>query len=426
MLKIKTSIKGLARNEDGGVLIPFGLTLTLAITCVGGAIDFGRAAKVQAKLQTTLDTAVLAGMKQNNGQRISAASSYFQSDWQTSGQAAATPTFTKTGNTVLNAVASVSVPTPFLSIAGLSTISVTAASTAKVTATSVTAQPCAIVLDQSADNAFQLISPSAVPASTCEVSVHSTSDRAVNLHSPETTAFKSICARGRAWDYQSGTKSWSSLLNLQTDCNTPLADPLAGTMPVVTAGACTSANTNKTITTATINPGTFCGNTVFGTTTTTTTLAAGLYIISGGTLTVSAKILKGHADGVTFYLADDAAKLVYSAKEDNNNSSNVFLRAPTTGTYKDLLVFEAPNLSTPSSTSTYRMQILSADKQRWAGIIYLPSSNMNINSTSDWHACDCTMIVNTLKTDSMSKFPWNPYKTFTIEGQTTTALRLTQ
>jgi hypothetical protein len=426
MLNFKSLINSLRRDDQGSVLIPFGLTLSLAVVCVGGAIDFGRAAKTHMKLQTTLDTAVLAGMRQPANDRISTAATYFQDDWNNSVQTSVSSTFISPDGTSLKGSATVAVPTPFLGVIGINTYSVAASSTAKANASSVSAQPCAIALDQSADNALQLISPSAMTASTCEMNVHSNSDRSVNLHSPETTSFKSICTRGGAWDYQSNTTSWSSVLNLKKNCATPLADPLAGTMPVVTVGACTAANTNKTITTATISPGTFCGNTVFGTSSTTTTLAAGLYIISGGTLTVSAKTLKGHADGVTFYLADEDAKLVYSAKEDSDNSPTVFLKAPTSGTYKDLLVFEAPGLSTPSSTSTYRMQILSADKQSWAGIIYLPKSNMNINSTSDWHSCKCTMIVNTLKTDSISKFPWTPYKTFSVEGSTLTQLRLTK
>jgi Flp pilus assembly protein TadG len=400
-----------ANDQRGSIGVTFGLMLAVCLVFIGSAVDYGRTLQVRSKLQSAADSAALAALKVPNSQQQTVALNYFNSNFNTPNVTSVTPTLTRPTATRIQVAASANVVTPFLAIANIDHMTVNVVAKADFGSVTAAASPCAIVLDKSVANAFQFISENNVNAPDCEVHVHSNSSHAVNLHSPENSSFKSICDVGGAWDYQGNATSWSPTLHLVKNCNTVLADPLVGKMPSVNVGECESGNTNKTYTNANLSPGTYCGNTTIGGLG-TTNLAAGLYIVSGGTLTINTKVLKGAADGVTFYLADANAKLIYSAKEDSNNNPNVFLKAPTTGTYKDLLVFEAPGLVKPTSITNYRMQILSADKQTWAGIIYLPNSNLNINSTSDWHVCKCAFIVNTLKTDSLSTFPWTPYKTF--------------
>lgn len=398
MARVDRVLIKFSRQQEGTVAPIFGLLFIPMIFLVGMSVDTGRAIRVKANMQNALDSATLAGLRADASQRQTVADGFFStnftepSDAITSSHGFSSPEPGKYVGT-----ASATLRTMVGGLFGHSTLTVNVTSTAAGTVTaSSTTSPCAIALDPSASKSFQLISTSSVPASECEIHVHSGHSSAAYVHSPSSTSFKKVCVKGGK--SSDSDTSVPSSIHFQKDCDSPLPDPLAGTMPTVTPDACTAANTNRTLS-GTVNPGTYCGWTVFGGS--TLTMNPGLYVIVGGTLTINASVVKG--DGVTFYLADYFANLNYKSKEDG--SSNKFY-APTSGTYKDLLIFEAPGLP-----GKY-MSIDSTDKQKWAGIIYLPSKDLTINSTSDWVSCKCFFVVNKLKLDSLSKFPWTPYKTF--------------
>ena len=285
------------------------------------------------------------------------------------------------------------------------------------TTTTVTNSPCGIALDPHASKAFSLISPSNVGSATCEIHVLSDGGSAAYIHSPAQTLFHKICVKGGK--SSDSDTSVPAALNFQTNC-TPMADPLAATIGTVQAAARAEAapcvegvNRNRTYNNVTMNPGTFCGvTTISGN---SVTFNPGLYIIQSGscgpaTLNITASIVKGN--GVTFFFLSETASLNFSAKEDGTQN---YLRAPTTGTYKDMLIFEDAG-----QNSAGALNIVNADKQLWAGIVYTPSRDIVINSTSDWVGCNCTFIGQTLKTDSLSNFPWTPYKSFTSTVAPTT------
>jgi len=212
------------------------------------------------------------------------------------------------------------------------------------------APACITTLDTSASPAFYLDSPSELKAPTCQVNVLSTSNTAAKVRSASSTTFKKICAAGGV----SGT-----LAGLTPNC-TPGGDELASMVPAVNVPDRCDA-TGKTFSGATITPPddgfVFCGNNTLGGG--KTTLNPGLYIIKDGLLNISTKTM--HGTGVTFYFASSTSDLTYSAKEDN------YLKAPASGPYAGLLMFQAPDLAKQSVT------IGSADKTLLEGIIYTPS-----------------------------------------------------
>lgn len=55
-----SSARSFAKNERGNVAIMFGLSTFVVVGAVGGAVDFGRAYSLKAKLQQSLDAAALA------------------------------------------------------------------------------------------------------------------------------------------------------------------------------------------------------------------------------------------------------------------------------------------------------------------------------------------------------------------------------
>ncbi|MCB1492787.1 MAG: pilus assembly protein, partial [Rhodobiaceae bacterium] len=59
----RSAFGGFVRETGGNVLILFALCLPLVILAVGAAVDFGRGADAQVKIQSALDAAALAGAK---------------------------------------------------------------------------------------------------------------------------------------------------------------------------------------------------------------------------------------------------------------------------------------------------------------------------------------------------------------------------
>jgi Flp pilus assembly protein TadG len=128
----------------------FGLAILPIMIFMGGAIDYGRATSLKSKAQGAVDAAALAGAaagaKLQAGGSVAAATSVgdaaarmtfntYVGSWQGAG----VPTFNPGGtvtqtNVQYSSTAALQVPTAFLKLAGLETMSVSVNSTAKVTA----------------------------------------------------------------------------------------------------------------------------------------------------------------------------------------------------------------------------------------------------------------------------------------------------
>jgi Flp pilus assembly protein TadG len=421
------------RDERGGVAIISALTLVFAITCIGMGLDYGRALNQQTAMQRAIDAAVLAGgAETDNTLRVTLAQNYFDANYNPA-DTKVTPTF-KYENGQLTGTALAEVPTVLSQIVGVETMktratasvkpstTVTNTSTETVVTTIPGGLPCIFALDPSKPKAFWLISNSELVAPECEVHVKSNNAQAFVYDSAETVVFKNVEILG-------GMKKIGgseTIANVHAHSSKVADDPFAGKMPTVPLGPCTNANTNKTYTNATLQPGTYCGVTKFnggG----VTTMEPGLYIFQsdseGGGLEVTSHTIQGH--GVTFYFADrNTGLLKYKSKNRNH------LHAPTTGTYAGILMFE------PAGLPKRSFKIDSADEQSWQGLVYLPSWDLELKSISKWPNRNLTempawpaagsprllagevpvaptmavsIIVNTLKSDSLSDFHHTPF-----------------
>src|SRR5262249_33000597 len=88
--------------------------------------------------------------------------------------------------------------------------------------------------------------------------------------------------------------------------------------------------------------------------------------------------------GVTFYFAD-------TSKIQLNSQVKVDIKAPTSGTYKDLVMFEKPGLS----RSNYPFND-TKDTMNLEGVMYLPSRDVIFNGGSTLKSKKMTIVVNTL------------------------------
>lgn len=413
--------RSIARNDGGSVGPLFALAAIPAFMVIGMSIDYRRATATQTEMQVALDSAVVAARNQTGAQQITTAKGYFDANYRGT-YAPATPLFDNSSGLLQGKVSS-KVPTTLTALMHINSIAVDVIAAATPDSSTVTGTaggtPCIMVLDPNKFKAMNMISNSNLQAPNCEVHVRSSNGTAFYSESASQVVFKKILVKGGATG-GSQIKDPSGVTAVVANAPNVADDPFASKIPSVTVGACTDANTNKSYS-GSVNPGTFCGNTTFS----GTTMAPGLYIVSGGRLTISGKTT---GNGVAIYFADNAATLNYGAAEGST------LTAPTTGTYRGLLMFMQPRAST--STATVTITINSENKQSWTGLVYLPNWDLSLVSDSSWPKMNVALVVNSLYANSLSTVidpyewtPWNSTMPVKLPGDQTvtlTAGRITQ
>ena len=120
-------------ESDSGMTLPMLAMAFMAITgFVGSAIDIGRVQLVQSKLSFALDAAGLAaGSTLSTANATTEVNKYLAANFPAGYLGAAAPTATVTlsnNNMVINLAASVTLPTTFMQLMGISTMTVTASS----------------------------------------------------------------------------------------------------------------------------------------------------------------------------------------------------------------------------------------------------------------------------------------------------------
>jgi hypothetical protein len=152
----------------------------------------------------------------------------------------------------------------------------------------------------------------------------------------------------------------------------PVADPYANVPSPTPSGTCQSA------TGPTYSPGTYCGGlTLQG----AANLQPGVYYIQGGDLKINAGA-NVIGNGVTIYMAGD------SSVQMNGNAS-VNISAPTSGTYKGMLMMGDRTCTTCSNTQE---TLNGTAASLMTGAIYFPKQGVNyIGNFSG--ANGCTQII---------------------------------
>ena len=131
------SARSFAKNERGNVALIFGLTSFVVVGAVGGAIDFGRAYSLKAKLQQSMDAAALAAASQyvndpnhDVDKATSHGSKFFAASMEQVPEGATMTLTLDAQSETVRMTGSTTVKTPFLSLMGIETITMTAYSEA--------------------------------------------------------------------------------------------------------------------------------------------------------------------------------------------------------------------------------------------------------------------------------------------------------
>ncbi len=364
----------LARNDDGSMAVIFALVLVVLLGAAGLGLDVGRAVSMHTKMGDALDAAVLAGVRASPGEQVAAATRIFNANFIEDSAKNVSLTVAPTGDGEFSGTATAQLDTTLAGMLGIKQLNLKTVSKA---AASGGGTVCILVLNKTASQAFLVNSGAEVDAPDCELHVESTAKPAAIFNAGSDISTQRICIYSKYIIDNGGTHP-----NLELECITS-NDPFAGKLSNPSSSSCTYSNLNFNGGNVTLNPGVYCGWINFNNSP-NVTFKPGVYVIKSGGWNVNGG--KWSGSGVTFFYADQS-------KIQFNSGVAVNITAPTSGTYKDLVMFEKSGLS--------RSQLVFDDSRNMnlQGIIYLPSRDVTFNHGSSLTNKKMTLVVNTLILD---------------------------
>lgn len=124
---IGPALRLFGKETSGNVGVILGFTIIPIFIFIGAAIDYGRALNAQAGLQKAIDAATLAGAGANYSTAV--ATNTFSAQKEFIGATVGAPSFTKNADGSLTGVATASIPTTVMAIAGFYSIPLKVAAT---------------------------------------------------------------------------------------------------------------------------------------------------------------------------------------------------------------------------------------------------------------------------------------------------------
>lgn len=127
---IKSALVRFVRKDDGSIAAIFSLALIPILLGVGAAMDFSRANGFRTALQAALDSAILAGAKDGSANWAQVAQRTFSGAFQIKYGTVSAPSFQQPSSATYSGSVSATVPTTFMSIVHLTSLSVSVSTAA--------------------------------------------------------------------------------------------------------------------------------------------------------------------------------------------------------------------------------------------------------------------------------------------------------
>ena len=161
-------------------------------------------------------------------------------------------------------------------------------------------------------------------------------------------------------------------------------DPFASLPMPSVSGNTSNGNVNSNQT-RTLNPGTYRGMDLKG----TVTLNPGVYLIDGGTLSIGSQA-RVTESGVTFILTSSTAGSNANsiATVDMNGGARINITAPSTGTYKGVLLYQDRR----AQISNQSNKINGNSQSLLQGAIYMPGQEVEFTGTAGMNT-NCLQLV---------------------------------
>jgi Flp pilus assembly protein TadG len=303
---------------------------------------------------------------------------------------------------------------------------VTHSSTMNVSARAVaapynTASAC-VCLDGTSGTDLNLSNDAKLSPSGCGTMVNSNSSAAVTIEGGSTLGGTEIGSISTNWDNSGNVGNGGSVASgtkvvegISTQCT-----PTLPTAPTFTAASCTadplSHNGNGgssysvgpgSANSTTQTGGVVCYNSLdIGANGDAVNLNAGIYVINNGELHFQSGANNASntgGSGVFFYLTGTASLVI-------DNGANVNLTAPTSGTYANILVYQA-------AADTSAISIAGGSNVSFNGAIYAPSANVTLSNGSGT-SLDADLLANSLTMTGGGTLNSSPLVSFGALGGT--------
>ena len=380
-------LKRLARERGGNFALTAALASAFIILGIGMSIDYSRAVTDRDHLQQALDAGLLAAMNKTTlAEQREVIENVLVANLADGGLIGSDFDFDANLSVIKNGDGSVTaelgdtIATSFMRIAGRETVAIRVKSTA-IAKGATSSGTCIWSLGNSGQDVL-INSGATVQSTQCRLDAYSTANPAFIMNSGSTIKFTKFCVKGTNYIKNGGT-----LANLETGCSVT-ADPYAGTLPEPTLPSTCTTSGYPNGTTFSLAPGMHCDVGFNGSP--TITFQPGLHIIKGRMIINSgAKVI---ANGVTFYFPDTNSEI-------RANGGLTFTgTAPTSGTYKGILMFEKTS-NTANNANKTQYIFNGSNGETLEGIIYLPNRNVTYNSKTNVTA-KISMVVNQITFDS--------------------------
>ncbi|MCI4661518.1 MAG: pilus assembly protein [Neomegalonema sp.] len=364
------------QQRAGNTMVMFALFLTPMAGVAGGAIDYNRAQSMKQAAQAALDAGLLGSLAQSDADPVLIAQQLFEQTiaHEATITAQSSAFLQPTPNTI-DGSATVTVETTFLKIMGIKEIPVTVQGAAMVEG----GAPCIHVKDEARSQALLVNSGATIDAPDCTIEVASVANPAAILNAGSSVAVSKICIAGSQIIHNGGTYD-----GLTYPCPVG-SDPYQSQIPAnPLVGACDNSGTfdpPNDGSAISLAPGVHCNVTFNGSP--RIVFEQGLHIIQGRMIVNSGATVE--ADQVSFFMADLNSEIRF------NGPVSLDLRAPTTGTYTDILMFE-PQAASGSVDYIFN----GTDGSTIEGLIYLPNRNVTYNSTNRFASVRFGAVVNSL------------------------------
>ena len=264
-----------------------------------------------------------------------------------------------TSNYWVTATASQAMPLSFLRIIGVNSASVSAKATAALIGNSFGG--CIYVLDPAGSAAFNLVGTSNV-VSTCGVWVNSTASDALTAKGGAQLQASQVNVVGGV-----RTTGGATITPTPTTGVSPTSDPFAN-LPAPTYSGCNQTNLHLTGGINNLTPGVYCGG-IQASGQAVLNFAPGTYILNGGGMSISSANVTLNGSGVFFYNTSNGYSFGSVVVV---GGANVNLSAPTSGTYRGILLYQDRTLSESATTA-----FGGGSTENLTGTVYLPNGQLD-------------------------------------------------
>ena len=396
------------RRDQAGSILPLAVfLLAIAAGFAALSVDVGLMYSKKAELQRTADSAVLAAVVElpNMSQALAKALEFAEKNmsveddghvlavadvelgtWDAQSKifiAGTSPASAIRVTTRRSQANGNPVDWHLAKILGMTTADISASAIAGMSA-----MPCLLALDPTAEKAIELDSNAEIRATNCEVYANSSNGAAISALSNSQLTSKKTCAVG---GFAGSAGHYSPTPD--TGCPT-VSDPLSNIAPPP-VGGCNYHDLELDLPYRTLTPGVYCGGILIKNNT-NVTFEPGIYVIKDGEFKVDSNA-QVQGVGTGFYLTGDSR--IYF---DSNTS--VDFTAPTSGPMAGFIFFEDRNAPLLQNHEFNSNNIGTLE-----GAIYLSRGRLYIDSNTTIAAASAftSVIVNQLMVNSNAKLVIN-------------------